>query len=144
MTGGSDEVEVVEVRRAALDAIARHAEEERPNECCGLLVGTPRRIDYARRARNLHASPTRYQVDPADHFAAIRAARADGLAVVGAYHSHPASPPVPSATDLAEALYPEFLYLIVSPPDRERPVAEIRGYRLLDGRFVEVRIVPVD
>jgi proteasome lid subunit RPN8/RPN11 len=134
---------VVEIRRAVLEAILRHADEERPNECCGLLIGTAGRVERAARARNLHASPTRYQVDPADHFAAIRAARADGLAVVGAYHSHPASPPVPSATDLAEALYPEFLYLIVRPPDAERPAGEVRGYRLVDGRFVEVGLAPV-
>lgn len=137
-------MEVVEIRRAALDVIVQHAGEERPNECCGLLIGTSRRIERAARARNLQASPTRYQVDPADHFAAIRAARADGWAVVGAYHSHPASAPIPSATDLAEALYPEFLYLIVSPGEPGGLTAEVRGYRLVDGRFVEVQLVPIE
>lgn len=94
--------------------VRRHAAEASPQECCGLLIGTPDRIVHAHRARNVHASTTRYLIDPADHFAAIRQAREAGLDVIGAYHSHPASPPVPSATDLDEAL-PSFFYLIVGP-----------------------------
>jgi proteasome lid subunit RPN8/RPN11 len=68
------------------------------------------------RARNLEARATRYLIDPEDHFAAIRSARADGLEVVGAYHSHPSSAPLPSATDVAEAdSGSDFVYVIVSP-----------------------------
>ncbi len=94
-----------------------HARDEAPNECCGLLLGRDRAIERAVRARNVEQGPTRYRVDPADHFAAIRSARADGLLVVGAYHSHPASAPVPSQSDLEEAAGANFLYVIVSPVD---------------------------
>jgi proteasome lid subunit RPN8/RPN11 len=76
-------------------------------------------------------------VDPEDHFAAIRSARAAGLAVVGGYHSHPRSVPVPSATDLAEATDPEFLYLIVS---LAAAGPEIAAYRIRNGAFGVVRL----
>lgn len=102
------------ISQSLIDDVLRHARETAPAECCGLLIGTPGRILRAHPARNVHASATRYLIDPADHFAAIRQAREAGLDVIGAYHSHPASPPVPSATDLDEAL-PSFFYLIVAP-----------------------------
>jgi proteasome lid subunit RPN8/RPN11 len=35
------------------------------------------------------------------------------LEILGVYHSHPRGPAVPSSTDVAEAYYPEWLYVIV-------------------------------
>jgi proteasome lid subunit RPN8/RPN11 len=56
--------------------------------------------------------------------------------VVGAYHSHPRSAPVPSRTDLDEAL-PGFFYLIASlSVDR----GSLRAWRLDRTQFVEVEI----
>jgi len=89
-------------------------------------------------ARNSAASPlSRYTINPEDHFAAIRAARAAGLEVVGAYHSHPASEAVPSATDRAEA-FPHFLFVIVS---LAAPAPAVRGWTLVEGNFASVRLV---
>jgi len=103
----------ITIPAAVLRGISAHARDAWPDECCGLLVGTAVAIELACPARNLHAeSRTRYLVDPADHFAAIRSARAIGLEVVGAYHSHPAGRPRPSATDCAEAQAGAFVYVI--------------------------------
>ena len=129
----------LDIRRAAVDDILEHARAEAPLECCGLLVGTSARIDWIRRARNLHGSPTRYLIDPADHFAALRAARARGLQVVGAYHSHPASTAVPSETDRGAATFPEYLYVIAALTPEEG----LRAYRLLGDRVEEVQLTPV-
>jgi proteasome lid subunit RPN8/RPN11 len=126
----------VEVRREVVEQILAHARAEAPLECCGLLLGTPERVDVATAARNLRASPTRFEIDPADHFVAIRRARELGLEVVGAYHSHPASAAVPSPRDLAEASYPDFLYLIAGLPE-----AEVKAYRLAGGNFRAVSLV---
>ena len=132
--------EIVEIPGRILDAILAHARAELPNECCGLLIGSALALEDWRPARNLDASPTSYLIDPADHFAAIRAARARGRRVVGAYHSHPASPPVPSARDLAEASFPQFMYLIVSLGEAD-PRDRVRAYRLTDGRATPLTIV---
>ena len=93
-------------------------------------------ILQAVEARNLSDDPNRYLLDPADHIAIRRNARAAGLAVVGFYHSHPHSAARPSATDQAEAAYPDHLYLIVG-------VDEVRLFRLADGNFVETPFVTV-
>jgi [CysO sulfur-carrier protein]-S-L-cysteine hydrolase len=112
-----------------------HAREEAPRECCGLLVGKLDSVVRSVRTKNLDATATRYLIDPEDHFAAIRAARAQGLEVVGAYHSHPTSAPVPSPTDVAEANSgSDFLYVIVSLVNDD-----VQAYRIAEGEFVRIR-----
>ena len=117
-----------------------HAQEASPQECCGLLLGRDREITEAIRTNNVADDPLRhFLIDPCEHFAVIRDARARALDVVGAYHSHPRSAPVPSATDLAEA-FSNFLVLIVGlgsgPP-------EIGAFELIRGNFVPVPLVRI-
>lgn len=129
---------------AILRDILAHARGAAPNECCGLLIGTAVvttgssfettdtniQIASSSPARNLSQSPTRYLIDPVDHFAAIRTARARGRTVVGGYHSHPSGPPLPSETDHRDASDAEFLYLIVSPN-----TGAAKAWRLSAGRL---------
>ena len=74
------------------------------------------------------------------HFAAIRQARVERLDVIGAYHSHPSGLTSPSATDLKEAIYQEYLYLIVSPT-RGQPERQIGAYWFAGDRFEFVKLV---
>jgi len=100
--------------QALIVRVLEHAEEAAPAECCGVLLGSGERIVEAVPARNRSDDPNRFEIDPRDHIAARRTARARGLQVVGFYHSHPHSAPIPSSTDIAEATYDGCLYLIVS------------------------------
>jgi len=121
--------------RAALDAAISHAREAAPAECCGVLLGSGEVVTEARRTRNRAIDQNRFLIDPVDHIDARREARARGLAVVGFYHSHPHSAPVPSPTDLEEASYPDHLYLIVGLSGDE---PDARLYRFEAGRFLEL------
>lgn len=132
----------VHIARGALIAIAEHARRDAPNECCGLLVADGTAIVDAVEVRNEAASPTRYRVAPAEHFALIKRLRGTTRRIVGAYHSHPRSPAIPSTTDVAEAWETGFLYLIVSLEDEARP--DVRAYQLEDGNFVPVTLVATD
>ena len=129
----------ITIAAGAVAGIVAHARREAPRECCGLLLGAPATVDAIVPARNLARGVARYRVDPRDHFRAIRIARAAGLAVVGAYHSHPRSPATPSPTDVAEAAFDDFLYLIVSLAGTRAPV--VRAYRPAARAFVRVRLV---
>jgi proteasome lid subunit RPN8/RPN11 len=124
------------VRAGVVDTVVAHARGEAPLECCGLLIGTEGSIEEAIPAVNVRRSETAYLIDPAAQFAAIRRVRLEGRTVLGAYHSHPRSPAVPSRTDLEEAYYPEFVYLIISLADGNAP--DVRGYRLHEGAFAEI------
>jgi proteasome lid subunit RPN8/RPN11 len=130
----------VKIQLHVLAGITGHARDAAPLECCGLLAGKDDLIDEYICAGNIRASEVAYQIDPVDHIAAVKSLRARGRTILGAYHSHPRTPAVPSTTDFAEAYYAEFLYVIVSLCD-ERP--DIRAYRLQSGKFVVVPIVPV-
>jgi [CysO sulfur-carrier protein]-S-L-cysteine hydrolase len=132
----------IEVRPRALAAMVDHARREAPLECCGLILGESGRVDEPVEMRNARASEKAYLIDPAEHLAVLKRARAEGRAVLGAYHSHPRSPAVPSPTDLAEAHYEEFLYVIVSLADPASP--DVRGYRLSGRQFVPVTLVPLE
>ena len=118
--------------RAVRDAVVAHAREAAPAECCGMLVGSPGAITSAVRARNLSDHPSRFLIDPKDHIQARRDARAAGLDVIGFYHSHPHSAAAPSATDAAEAAYPNHLYLIVG---LKGEAADLRLYRFTGETF---------
>ena len=122
-------------------AVVAHARAAAPNECCGLLLGLGEDIVEAVRTRNIaDDAAKRFLIDPADHVAGRRDARQRGLDVVGFYHSHPASPPEPSARDLAEFTYPGHLYAIVSL--RAEP-AEVSLFRFDEGNFRRVSFVTV-
>ncbi len=133
----------MEVRQAVLDDLLAHARAEAPNECCGVLIGVGHRIERSMRARNELGSPTRYRIDPRDQIAAIRSARETGESIVGFYHSHPGSAPLPSATDRSEAAYPGHCYLIVFPgSSTDNP--EVRGFRFhISGNFLPLTLVPI-
>lgn len=119
-------------------ALVAHAEREAPNECCGLLIGRGTEIVDAHPARNTVASQTRFTINPADHFVAVRKARAAGLEVIGAYHSHPATEAVPSVSDIREASEGAPVMLIVSLV----PAPVVRAFMLEPGGSKEIRILP--
>ena len=135
------------IRESALREIIAHARQDAPDECCGLLVGPAAPveppygdgpIDEAVRVTNVDRGPTRYRINPVEHVRLQKRLRGTGRAIAGAYHSHTRAPAVPSVSDLAEAFYPEFVYLIVSLADPERP--EIRGWRIIDAIATELSL----
>jgi proteasome lid subunit RPN8/RPN11 len=98
--------------------ILREAQVAGGGECCGLVEGSRDgdlfRIIGLHPARNLALAPDRFEIDPKDHLAAHKAARANGRALIGCYHSHPNGQAAPSATDLAGAGEDNFLWLIAA------------------------------
>ncbi len=99
-------------------AIKEQARAAFPRECCGLLIGLRDdemvRVTALHPARNLASAEDRFEIAPEDHFAALKAARLDGQAVVGCYHSHPNGAATPSATDLAGAGEDGFVWVIAA------------------------------
>ena len=103
-----------------LNHIRAHAAETYPEECCGFLLGTAENgtntVRAARRVENRQSADRerRYTITPDDYQAADAAAREQGLDIVGFYHSHPDHPAAPSETDLQEATFPGYTYVIVA------------------------------
>ncbi len=107
-------------------ALISHARREAPNECCGFLVGARGRVRFALAMQNVDPRPeSRYRIDDRQHIQIRRWLRrlSPPLEIVGVYHSHPNSDARPSATDLAEALYPEWLFAVVSLAGQREDIA---------------------
>lgn len=121
-----------------LDAVRRHARETYPEECCGLLLGRPvdgqNDVVAARPVenRNENRRVDRYVIDPEDYRKIDREARGAGLDVVGIYHSHPDHPAEPSSTDLKQATFPGYTYVIVSVRDGQ--AADLTAWTLSPDR----------
>ena len=109
-------------------ALVAHARADYPREACGLLRGRHGVVTDFFPARNVAPEPRQnYQIDPLDLLNALEWEDAgDDLAAI--YHSHPSSPPYPSAVDAANAFYPDSVYLILSLQNPDAP--ELRGFYL--------------
>lgn len=101
-----------------LEEIRRHGESAYPAECCGALAGRVDRegakdvIRLAPAVNRRTDDPHRYLIAPDDLRRLELELRAEGLEIVGYYHSHPDHPARPSAYD-AEHAWPWYSYLIV-------------------------------
>lgn len=113
-----------------------HARAELPNEACGLLGGdlaTGRAMSF-HPARNSEASPLRYNVHPDDLVRIIFGIEDAGEDLVAIFHSHTASPAIPSATDRRTAQYPDAFYVLASLADPDaRPAEALRAWRINGG-----------
>ena len=120
-------------------AMVNHAEFCFPEEACGLIAvdaDDALRMVYA--TTNTDRSRVQFTVSPEEHFGAIRHAERNGWTIAGSFHSHPGSAAFPSARDIAGALDPQWLYVVVGMVDG---VPELRGYRIRDYGLAEVAFV---
>jgi proteasome lid subunit RPN8/RPN11 len=104
------------ISKDLLRQIYDHTEKSYPNECCGVMIGTPDKVVHAfRTCRNLNTDRAhdRYEMDPLDMLRAEREFENGPWSIIGIYHSHPDHPSRPSKTDL-DASWPNYSYVIIS------------------------------
>jgi proteasome lid subunit RPN8/RPN11 len=113
-----------------------------PRECCGLMEGVPEgdavRAIALHTARNLATRADRFEIDPADHFAALRTARANGNEIVGCYHSHPNGHAEPSQRDAEFANDNGFVWLIAALSSHQHTIS---AYVVAGHSFVSLRLL---
>ncbi len=127
----------VTLPRTLVNRILTHAQHSPESEVCGLIgasAGIPATL-YP--VANVSAAPQQlFEMEPAAQIEAMRQMREGGEELFAIYHSHPHAPAQPSQRDLAEAAYPEALYLIVSL--NTEGVLEMQGFRLQQGTVEKV------
>ncbi len=130
--------EMLRLTPAQWEAICAHLSQALPNEACGLLGGEAGQVRAVYPVENRLHSPVRYEMAPAAQLAAMLAIEAAGWEITGIFHSHPRGPATPSETDVAEAYYPESIYLICAPG--ATGAWQGRAFRLEAGRVREVTV----
>jgi len=128
----------MKLRRELVEEMIAHAQNNLPNEACGILAGTRGEILAFYPATNAEHSPTRYTIDPQELLRIFREVESKGWEVMGIFHSHPVTEAYPSPTDIRLAFYPEALYFILSLRDPSQPI--LRAFWIIDG---EVREEPL-
>jgi proteasome lid subunit RPN8/RPN11 len=119
-----------------VEAMIAHSRFCYPEEGCGLLAADDSgAIRFVYGLTNVDHSPSRFTVEPTEHYRAWKHAEANGWTIAGSFHSHPRSEPVPSPSDIAGALDPDWLYVVVGPVDG---ATEVRGFRIESGHVAEV------
>ena len=84
----------------------RHVMKESPLEACGLLAGTGDRVESVLPLYNVAQSRVLFRIEPQAQYDAFQWMEANGLDLVGIFHSHPNGPETVSERDIAEAAYP--------------------------------------
>jgi proteasome lid subunit RPN8/RPN11 len=129
-----------------LGELIAHVQEDPANECCGVIAveqgsapdGSTRAVRVL-RARNIHTSPLKFEIDPDELLRLWKEIEGEGAELGGIYHSHVRSAPYPSQTDVNFAAnWPGVEWVIVGLSAGSEP--EVRSYVIEAG---VVREVPV-
>jgi proteasome lid subunit RPN8/RPN11 len=111
-----------------------------PNEGCGLLLGTGEGVVHeVITSPNIADSAKVYEIDPTVLLRASRRADAEGLEVIGVFHSHTHSEAYPSPTDIRQAPDATWHYVLISLVDSP---ADLASFRIVDGE-VAVEVVDI-
>jgi len=129
-------LKVLKMQSAHWQSMRRHVIAQAPLEACGLLAGKQDAVEAVLKVRNAEQSPVRFRMDPQGQFHAFEWIEANGLELLGIYHSHPSGPETASATDIAEAAY-DAVHVIWS---RLKRTWKARGFWIEAGEVTEVNI----
>jgi proteasome lid subunit RPN8/RPN11 len=125
---------MLSITRTVVEDIIAHAREEFPEECCGLLGGSGKKIRKGFRVPNAAGSSTEFSMG-IEQLSAFEEMDMLSLKFMGIYHSHPLFPCDPSPTDLEKNRSFKGLFLIVSLQNFNQPVVKV--FWLEEGRATE-------
>lgn len=108
-----------------------------PLEACGLVAGKGNTCLAIYPLTNILHSPTRYRIDPQEQFHTFQLIEENGWDLLAIYHSHPRGPAVLSPSDIAEAFYPQCVYLVWYSDDG---IWNCRGFRINPQSIEEIMI----
>ncbi len=107
----------VTIERTHWQRMREHASAALPEEACGILAGRGERCVSVITLNNVLHSPTQYAAAPEELFQAFAALERETMELLAIFHSHPRGEAQPSATDVANAYYPNSAQLILAPHD---------------------------
>lgn len=134
---------IITIPGAIFAQMVAAARREAPNEACGYLAGhvaadvQPLIAEKYFELTNVDHSPEHFTMDPKEQFAALKAARAEGMKLFANWHSHPATPARPSQEDIRLAYDSEIIYVILSLA-AEAPYA--KAFHIRKGEVTSVEV----
>ena len=122
---------MLRIEKSHANEMIRHAKDECPDECCGILAGRDDKVCHLYRVTNAAKSPYRYLMAPQEFLNADLDAESNGWELLAFYHSHTHSAACLSPTDIRMAVQSGWIdvyYVMVSLEDKADP--QIRAFRI--------------
>ena len=133
------------LKKEDYEKILAHCKEGLPNEACGLIGGTiegdKKSIQKVYLLTNIDQSNEHFSMDPKEQLAAVKDMRANGLKLLGNFHSHPESPSRPSEEDKRLAYDTKVNYLILSLMEIDNPV--LKAFNIDEEKNVTVEEIKI-
>lgn len=110
---------MIRINSEAARVMIAHAQSTFPDECCGVMIGSidgdSKTVTAAFPLENAYKGKQedRYEIRPEDLLAADKKARAEGLDLIGIFHSHPDCDAYFSKTDLENSC-PWYSFVVLS------------------------------
>ena len=133
-------IKVLKLKPEHIQAMRHHVVAQAPLEACGLLAGKQDLVETVLRVRNAEQSPVRFRMDAQEQYNAFEWMDANGLDLLGIFHSHPSGPETVSPTDIVEAAY-DVVHVIWS---RRKQNWKARGFWIENGQVSEVVLQTLD
>ncbi|MBL76352.1 MAG: hypothetical protein CL763_05475 [Chloroflexi bacterium] len=118
----------MQIPKSFKETMLKHALENYPNECCGVLGGLNNTATAHYPMQNAANSPYRYEFEGREHIEVSRQIEANNSEIMCIYHSHTGSEAQLSDTDLRLITYPDSYYLIISLMNLDQP--DFRAYKV--------------
>jgi proteasome lid subunit RPN8/RPN11 len=129
----------IQLSRKITNQLLHTAQMSPEQEVCGLIGAKDGIAQTCYIINNTAEEPeTRFQLDEKQQISAMSAMRDKNETLFAIYHSHPAAPAVPSATDIKLASYPDAVHLIISL--NTKGVLEIRAFSIIEQFATELPI----
>jgi proteasome lid subunit RPN8/RPN11 len=132
-------VNEIKITRPLATLLLGLAQKSPQQEICGLIgSNADKPLTVYPIANNAANTALEFEMDAQQQISAFKVMREKGEKLFAIYHSHPQSPPLPSARDLEDIGYPEALQLIISL--NTKGVLEMRAYRKHGARLEEIQL----
>lgn len=129
----------IQLPRKLTNQLLHLAQISPDQEICGLIGGKNGVPSTCYPIKNIDPYPEhRFLLDARQQIDAMSRMRNQDEELFAIYHSHPAAPAIPSATDLEQAAYPEALYLIISL--NTKGILEMRGFKISGQQAAEITL----
>jgi len=130
---------LITIAKEIVEEMEKHAKEEYPRECCGMLAGREQVVTKIFKTKNIAMSIDEYELDPSEQVEAFEEIDRLSLKLLGVYHSHPHHPCYPSELDIRRAFYPDTVFFIISLLDFNNP--QWKAFKMTEGKVVEEEII---
>jgi [CysO sulfur-carrier protein]-S-L-cysteine hydrolase len=133
-------MKTINLPRNIVNKLLTFSQKNPETEICGLIGAVNELAKNVYPVENIAEDKQRlFEMNPAKQIDAMKKMRKKNETLFAIFHSHPHAPAQPSEADLAQADYPEALYLIISL--NTTGVLEMKGFYIKDKQITNTELV---